>query len=125
MVRLCQPASPTPSNRQIVIPHQLTGQSTSRSRYSEEATFWQSYPFFSNAQFKVTLIVTHARVEMNCEHIFVVLNFGTDGEWFVPEVPQTACELLSSAIILVIIRLKTIVDHCHYVWVVVFVVIIK
>ena len=64
-------------------------------------------------------------MEMNSEHIFVVLNLGTNREWLVPEVPETACKLLSGAIILVVIRLKAIVDHRHYVRVVVFVVIIE
>lgn len=83
------------------------------------------HSFLSNAQLKITLIVAHARMEMNSEHILVVLNFCPNREWLVPEVPEAACKLLCGAIVLVIIWLKAIINHCHYVRVVVFVVIIK
>ena len=59
------------------------------------------------------------------QSVHVVLNLGLDREGLVPEVPQTPGQLLSHPVLLMVVGLSTVVGHCHYVRVVVLVIIVK
>ena len=64
-------------------------------------------------------------MEHDRQSVHVKFNFGSDWERFVPEVPQTARQLLCRAVFLVVIVLRTVVDHGHDVGIVVLVIVVE
>ena len=59
------------------------------------------------------------------ENVLVVLDFGLDWEWLVPEVPETSGQLLGGSVVLMVVGLHPVVGHGHHVGVVVLVVVVE
>ena len=99
---------------------------TSSSRGDTEVTILgQDDILRSHTKLKILVIVGHSVVDEDSEGVLVILNLGTDREGLVAEVPETPSQLLSDAVILVIVDLGPVIIHGRDVRVIVLVVIVE
>ena len=99
---------------------------TSSSRGDTEVTILgQDDILRSHTKLEILVIVGHSVVDEDSEGVLVILNLGTDRERLVAEVPETPSQLLSDAVILVIVDLGPVIIHGRDVGVIVLVVIVE
>ena len=103
----------------------VIGQASSSCGYPKIPVLWQDDILRSDTKLEIFVIVGHAVVYEDCEGVLVILNLGTDREGLVTEIPETPGQLLSDAVILMIVDLGSVIVHSGDVGVVVFVVIVE
>lgn len=103
----------------------IIGQAAGGSRNTKVTVLGQLHSIGAQTHLVVIVVVRHAVVDEHSQHIVVVLDAGTRGEWLVTEVPQTAAEQLRRTIVGVIVLLGAIVQHGTDVRIVVLIVVVE
>ena len=61
----------------------------------------------------------------DCQSVLEIFYLGSDRKRLVPEVPETASELLGGAVVLMVVHLGSVIDHGGDVGIIMFVVVVK
>ena len=103
----------------------VISQTSSSGRYTKVSILGQDDILRSYTKLEILVIVGHSVVDEDCEGVLVILNLGTDRERLVAEVPETPSQLLSDAVILVVVDLGPVIIHGRDVGVIVLVIIVE
>ena len=94
-------------------------------RDSEVSVLWQDDIFRSDAELEVLLVIGHSIVYEDCQSVLEIFYLGSDRKRLVPEVPETASELLGGAVVLMVVHLGSVIDHGGDIGIIMFVVVVK
>ena len=100
-------------------------QTSSSCGHTEVTILGQDDILRSHTKLEILVILVHSVVDEDSEGVLVILNLGTDRDRFVAEVPETPSQLLSDAVILVIVGICPVIIHGRNVGVIVLVVIVE
>lgn len=103
----------------------IVGQAAGGCRNTKVTILGQLHSIGAQTHFVVIVVVRHAVVDEHGQHIVVVLDAGTRGEWLVTEIPETAAEQLRRTIVGMIVLLGAVVQHGANVGIVVLIVIVE
>ena len=103
----------------------IVSKTSSGGRDSEVSVLWQDNILRSDAELEVLLVIGHSIVYEDCQSVLEIFYLGSDRKRLVPEVPETASELLGGAVILMVVHLGSVIDHGGDVGIIMFVVVVK
>ena len=103
----------------------IVSKTSSGGRDSEVSVLWQDDILRSDAELEVLLVVGHSIVYEDCQSVLEIFYLGSDRKRLVPEVPETASELLGGAVVLMVVHLGSVIDHGGDVGIIMFVVVVK
>lgn len=103
----------------------VISQTSSSSGYTKVSISGQDNILRSHTKLEILVIVGHSVVDEDSEGVLIILNLGTDREGLVAEIPETPSQLLSDAVILMVVDLGPVIIHGRDVGVIVLVVIVE
>lgn len=103
----------------------VISQTSSSSGYTKVSIPGQDDILRSHTKLEILVIVGHSVVDEDSEGVLIILNLGTDREGLVAEIPETPSQLLSDAVILMVVDLGPVIIHGRDVGVIVLVVIVE
>ena len=103
----------------------IVSKTSSGGRDSEVSVLWQDDILRSDAELEVLLVIGHSIVYEDCQSVLEIFYLGSDRKRLVPEVPETASELLGGAVILMVVHLGSVIDHGGDIGIIMFVVVVK
>ena len=103
----------------------IVSKTSSGGRDSEVSVLWQDDILRSDAELEVLLVIGHSIVYEDCQSVLEIFYLGSDRKRLVPEVPETASELLGGAVVLMVVHLGSVIDHGGDIGIIMFVVVVK